>query len=88
MRSFVHSVLVGTFITTLCLFAGSQPTAAVSTEENPKGESQFASHLKSSEGASNFSRSKTIREQREYLPVFAVRENLMQVVRDNQGKHT
>ncbi|RUS19563.1 hypothetical protein BC937DRAFT_87268 [Endogone sp. FLAS-F59071] len=61
-----------------------QPAAAVSTEENPKGESQFASHLKSNEGASAFSRSKTIREQREYLPVFAVRENLMQVVRDNQ----
>ncbi|RUP44791.1 Asp-Glu-Ala-His box polypeptide 38, isoform CRA_d, partial [Jimgerdemannia flammicorona] len=62
----------------------TEPTAGTSTEANPKGDSQFATHLKSNEGASNFSRTKTIREQREYLPVFAVRENLMQVVRDNQ----
>lgn len=27
-----------------------------------------------------------MREQREFLPVFAVREELLKVVRDNQGK--
>ncbi|KAF9298343.1 DEAH-box RNA helicase prp16 [Mortierella antarctica] len=49
-----------------------------------KGDSQFASHLKTSEAASAFSRSKTMKEQREYLPAFAVREELMRVIRDNQ----
>ncbi|OBT52331.1 hypothetical protein VE04_07626, partial [Pseudogymnoascus sp. 24MN13] len=39
---------------------------------------------KKSEGASNFSQSKTLREQREYLPAFAVREDLLRVIRDNQ----
>ncbi|KAI8602961.1 hypothetical protein EDD21DRAFT_55430 [Dissophora ornata] len=49
-----------------------------------KGDSQFASHLKKSEAASAFAKSKTIKEQREYLPAFAVREELMRVIRDNQ----
>lgn len=46
--------------------------------------SKFADHLKKSEGQSAFSRSKTLREQREYLPAFAVREELLRVIRDNQ----
>jgi pre-mRNA-splicing factor ATP-dependent RNA helicase DHX38/PRP16 len=49
-----------------------------------KGDSQFASHLKASEAASTFAKSKTIKEQREFLPAFAVREELMRVIRDNQ----
>lgn len=52
-----------------------------------KGSSKFAEHLKQSEGTSMFSKSKTLREQREYLPAFAVREELMRVIRDNQGMH-
>ncbi|KAI9350480.1 P-loop containing nucleoside triphosphate hydrolase protein [Zopfochytrium polystomum] len=49
------------------------------------GESKFSSHLKEkSDAVSAFARSKTMREQREYLPVFAVREELLQVIRDNQ----
>ncbi|KAF3905528.1 hypothetical protein AA313_de0202395 [Arthrobotrys entomopaga] len=47
-------------------------------------ENKFADHLKKSEGASEFSRSRTLREQREYLPAFAVREELLRVIRDNQ----
>ncbi|KAJ1920112.1 Pre-mRNA-splicing factor ATP-dependent RNA helicase PRP16 [Tieghemiomyces parasiticus] len=35
------------------------------------------------QAASEFARSKTIREQREYLPAFAVRNQLMQIIRDN-----
>ncbi|KAJ1655473.1 Pre-mRNA-splicing factor ATP-dependent RNA helicase PRP16 [Dispira simplex] len=35
------------------------------------------------EAASDFSRTKSIREQREYLPAFAVRDNLLQIIRDN-----
>jgi pre-mRNA-splicing factor ATP-dependent RNA helicase DHX38/PRP16 len=40
--------------------------------------------MKGSQGQSAFSRSKTLREQREYLPAFAVREDLLRVIRDNQ----
>ncbi|OZJ04171.1 hypothetical protein BZG36_02176 [Bifiguratus adelaidae] len=58
--------------------------AANGTEENTEHESQFASHLKTSEAASNFSRSKTIREQREFLPVYSVREEVLRIIRDNQ----
>lgn len=53
---------------------------------NYKAGSQFASHMKQSEGASEFSRTRTIKQQREYLPAFAVREELMRTIRDNQGK--
>ncbi|KAJ3037444.1 DEAH-box RNA helicase prp16 [Rhizophlyctis rosea] len=54
-------------------------------EANYKGESQFASHMKEkSDAVSAFARTRTIREQREYLPAFAVREELLQVIRDNQ----
>ncbi|KAJ1991090.1 hypothetical protein H4R33_001493 [Dimargaris cristalligena] len=34
-------------------------------------------------GASDFARSKSMREQREFLPAFAVRDELMQIIRDN-----
>ncbi|KAK9727570.1 Pre-mRNA-splicing factor ATP-dependent RNA helicase PRP16 [Basidiobolus ranarum] len=54
-------------------------------EVNVRGDSQFATHLKTSTDAvSTFARSKTLREQREYLPAFAVREQLLQIIRDNQ----
>ncbi|KOS19747.1 Pre-mRNA-splicing factor ATP-dependent RNA helicase prp16 [Escovopsis weberi] len=45
---------------------------------------KFSEHVKKSEGASNFSKSKTLREQREFLPAFAVREDLLRVIRENQ----
>ena len=35
-------------------------------------------------GSSSFSRNKTIKEQREYLPIFRVRDELLQVVSDNR----
>jgi pre-mRNA-splicing factor ATP-dependent RNA helicase DHX38/PRP16 len=51
-----------------------------------KTGSQFSTHLKKSEGASDFSRGKTLKQQREYLPAFAVREELMGQLRDHQGQ--
>ncbi|KAL2890049.1 Pre-mRNA-splicing factor ATP-dependent RNA helicase prp16 [Ceratocystis lukuohia] len=45
---------------------------------------KFSQHLKKSDGASNFSQTKTLREQRQYLPAFAVREDLLRVIRENQ----
>lgn len=53
--------------------------------ENYKADSQFSSHLKKSEGVSNFAKTRTLKEQREYLPAFAVREELMGMIRDHQG---
>lgn len=53
-------------------------------EEEVKSGNKFAEHLKTNEGQSLFSKSKTLREQREYLPAFAVREELLRVIRDNQ----
>ncbi len=53
-------------------------------EVKPQNTNKFSDHLKKSEGASSFSQSKSLREQREYLPAFAVREELLRVIRDNQ----
>jgi pre-mRNA-splicing factor ATP-dependent RNA helicase DHX38/PRP16 len=55
---------------------------------NYKTGSQFSTHLKKAEGASDFSRGKTLKQQREYLPAFAVREELMSQLRDHQGEST
>ncbi|UZJ51768.1 hypothetical protein CBS101457_001088 [Exobasidium rhododendri] len=52
---------------------------------NHKSDSQFASHLKKQDkGASEFSRGKTLKEQRQYLPAFACRDDLMRMIRENQ----
>ncbi|KAE8269437.1 hypothetical protein A4X09_0g2911 [Tilletia walkeri] len=53
--------------------------------ENHKSDSQFASHLKTAKvGASAFSRGKSLKEQRQYLPAFACRDDLMRIIRENQ----
>ncbi|KAJ7924374.1 P-loop containing nucleoside triphosphate hydrolase protein [Mycena leptocephala] len=52
--------------------------------EDYKGDSKFATHLKASSGVSAFARNRTLKEQREYLPAFASREELMKVIRENQ----
>uniref|UniRef100_A0A183CKF3 RNA helicase n=1 Tax=Globodera pallida TaxID=36090 RepID=A0A183CKF3_GLOPA len=51
--------------------------------QNYRESQQFATHLKESEAVSVFALEKTIRQQREYLPVFAVRQKLLQIVREN-----
>ncbi|SJX64431.1 probable PRP16-RNA-dependent ATPase [Sporisorium reilianum f. sp. reilianum] len=60
--------------------------AADETDPAPhgKGDSQFARHLKTNTGGSEFSRSKTLKEQRQYLPAFACRDELMKIIRENQ----
>ncbi|KAI5807136.1 hypothetical protein EDC01DRAFT_14186 [Geopyxis carbonaria] len=55
--------------------------------DNGSSGSKFAEHMnkqKPNEGASDFSRTRSLREQRQYLPAFAVREDLLRVIRDNQ----
>ncbi|KAI5989744.1 hypothetical protein EDD15DRAFT_2171089 [Pisolithus albus] len=63
----------------------AQEAAASGQKEDYKGDSKFASHLKASSGVSSFAKSRTLKEQREYLPAFACREDLLRVIRDNQG---
>lgn len=64
---------------------GDSAVAEPIEEAYQGGGNKFAKHMKKSgSGASAFSSSKTMREQREYLPAFAVREDLMRVIRDNQ----
>ena len=48
-----------------------------------KTSAQFSQHLKSSEPVSQFAKNRTIKQQREYLPIYACRKELMQVIRDN-----
>jgi pre-mRNA-splicing factor ATP-dependent RNA helicase DHX38/PRP16 len=42
--------------------------------------------MKMNEAQSNFARTRTLKQQREYLPAFAVREQLMAQIRDHQGE--
>lgn len=52
--------------------------------EKVGNKNKFSEHMKSNEGQSAFSKSKTLREQRQYLPAYAVREELLNVIRENQ----
>lgn len=36
------------------------------------------------EARSNFSKTKSIKEQREFLPIYSVRDQLLQIIRENQ----
>lgn len=48
-------------------------------------DSKFADHIKESSSSSSFfSRTKSLKQQREYLPAFAVREELLSAIHDNQ----
>ncbi|XP_045799876.1 pre-mRNA-splicing factor ATP-dependent RNA helicase DEAH7-like [Trifolium pratense] len=49
-----------------------------------KEEAKFSNHMKKGEAVSDFAMSKTLSEQRQYLPIFSVREELLQVIRENQ----
>ncbi|KAL9060188.1 MAG: hypothetical protein Q9162_000802 [Coniocarpon cinnabarinum] len=60
-------------------------TAAPTAADDNASDSKFAKHFKDkSEGSSNFSKTKTIQQQRQFLPAFAVREEVLRVIRDNQ----
>lgn len=60
-------------------------SAAAAPGQEKNNSNKFSAYFKKNEkGSSAFSKSKTLKEQREYLPAFAVREELMRVIRDNQ----
>jgi pre-mRNA-splicing factor ATP-dependent RNA helicase DHX38/PRP16 len=51
-----------------------------------KKSTGFKDHVKNKEGdgpVSHFAKSKTIRQQREFLPIFGVREELLNIIREN-----
>lgn len=73
-----------TFTSFLFLFPIAEQ-AAKNGEDDYRGDSKFASHLKTATAASTFARTRTLKEQREYLPAFACREDLMKMLRDFQG---
>lgn len=49
-----------------------------------KEDAKFAQHLKKGEAVSDFAKSKTLAQQRQYLPIYSVRDDLLQVIRENQ----
>uniref|UniRef100_A0A1D2A9T0 RNA helicase n=1 Tax=Auxenochlorella protothecoides TaxID=3075 RepID=A0A1D2A9T0_AUXPR len=53
-------------------------------EGDYRGKSQFRTHMKTNEAASEFARTKTLAQQRRFLPVYSVREEMLQVIRENQ----
>ncbi|KAA8904294.1 hypothetical protein TRICI_005520 [Trichomonascus ciferrii] len=55
---------------------------------NSKWTTKFSDNLNDEKntGTSKFATEKSLREQRQFLPAFAVREELLNVIRDNQGK--
>jgi pre-mRNA-splicing factor ATP-dependent RNA helicase DHX38/PRP16 len=56
-------------------------------EEDYKGDLMFVSHLKAPAGESSFTKNRTLKEQQEYLPAFACREDLMKILWENQGTY-
>ncbi|KAG7394335.1 Pre-mRNA-splicing factor ATP-dependent RNA helicase PRP16 [Phytophthora boehmeriae] len=52
--------------------------------ENYKQDSQFSTHLKKQQAVSVFAKTRTLRQQREFLPIFQCRDELLQVIRENQ----
>lgn len=81
------TTVAGTALGNLMGVKEDEGDSAVSmpVEDAYKGGNKFAQHMKKDEGGqSAFSKSKTLREQREFLPAFAVREDLLRVIRDNQ----
>lgn len=62
-------------------------TKTKTSEGDYQGDSRFASHVKTTRATSTFAKTRTLKEQREYLPAFACREDLLRAIRDNQGMH-
>jgi hypothetical protein len=68
-----------------------QPDNAVSSSDGKGGEvdykksTGYASHMskQKQEAASEFAKTKSIRQQREFLPIYSVRDELLSVIREN-----
>ncbi|CAI9288809.1 unnamed protein product [Lactuca saligna] len=49
-----------------------------------KEEAKFGKHMKKGEAVSDFAKSKSLSQQRRYLPIFYIQDELLQVKRENQ----
>ena len=74
----LFSTMLSTFFCILCI-----PLQRKSTGFAAHMKAKTKSDGKSNSAMSDFSRTKSIREQREYLPVFSVRDTLLQTIREN-----
>lgn len=70
--------------TTLGNVLGVKDTTVEEEEEAKNSTNKFSEYLTKQEGSSEFSKTRTLKEQRQFLPAFAVREDLLKVIRDNQ----
>ncbi|TYZ68914.1 hypothetical protein PybrP1_012252 [[Pythium] brassicae (nom. inval.)] len=53
-------------------------------DTNYRAENQFSTHLKKQKAVSEFAKTRTIKQQRQFLPIFQCRDELLQVIRENQ----
>lgn len=53
-------------------------------DTNYKAENQFSTHLKKQKAVSEFAKTRTIKQQRQFLPIYQCRDELLQVIRENQ----
>jgi pre-mRNA-splicing factor ATP-dependent RNA helicase DHX38/PRP16 len=66
--------------------AGAGAGAEGAGDGDYKASSRFAEHMqKKSEAVSAFAKSKSLAEQREFLPIFTCRDQLLTTIRDNQS---
>ncbi|XP_062404662.1 pre-mRNA-splicing factor ATP-dependent RNA helicase PRP16 isoform X1 [Sardina pilchardus] len=62
----------------------AKPATGEDGKVDYRTEQKFADHMKDkSEASSEFAKKKTLLEQRQYLPIFAVRQELLNIIRDN-----
>lgn len=62
---------------------GEENFDAENDSANYRESQKFAKHMDSSNKSSDFSRRKTILQQRRFLPAFAVRQEVLNVIREN-----
>lgn len=54
------------------------------TDDDIRNKNKFADHMRNKKkGGSEFSKTKTIKEQRQFLPVFSVRDQLLNCIKEN-----
>jgi len=61
-----------------------KPEEEAEMEGSYKSNQQFARHMKKEKGSSDFSKRKSMKEQRQFLPIYAVKEELLAIIRENQ----
>lgn len=74
--------MVECFLLQLFMFLGGTVWEVPHAVVFPRTEQKFADHMKEkSEASSEFAKKKSILEQRQYLPIFAVQQELLTIIR-------